>query len=150
MGFHCGNTPTCKLCSDRALKFQLLQHLLAEPAGSDPDFTRGTMEGDIAASPVTFFRLQCDSQGQLRSYVAQGEVLPVPTGSFGSIGVVAIPEMARFYRHVLIQKHFPHHSAVVFGHYGKAIFDLFRYLGIADISYNQPKNLPYPTENPFA
>jgi len=150
MGFHCGNTPTCKLCSDRALKFQLLQHLLAEPAGSDPDFTRGTMEGDIAASPVTFFRLQCDSQGKLCSYVAQGEVLPVPTGSFGSIGVVAIPEMARFYRHVLIQKHFPHHSAVVFGHYGKAIFDLFRYLGIADISYNQPKNLPYPTENPFA
>ena len=23
-------------------------------------------------------------------------------------------------------------------------------LGIADIAYNQPKSLPYPTENPFA
>jgi hypothetical protein len=38
---------------------------------------------------------------------------------------------------------------VAFGHHGKALFALFRYLGIGDIAYNQPKNLPYPTENPF-
>ena len=48
MGFHCGNTPSCKLCADRAVKYQLIQHRLLEPAGSDPDFTRGTLEGDIA------------------------------------------------------------------------------------------------------
>ena len=39
MGFHCGNTPSCKLCADRAVKYQLIQHRLLEPAGSDPDFT---------------------------------------------------------------------------------------------------------------
>ena len=150
MGFHCGNTPACKMCADRAVKYQLIQHRLLEPQGSEPDFTRGTLEGDIAPSKITFFRLQCDSEGKLRSYIAQGEVLDVPTGSFGGIGVFAIPEMGRFYRHVLIEKRFPHHGAVAFGHYGKALFSAFRFLGVKDVSYNQPKSLPYRTENPFA
>ena len=149
MGFHCGNTPACKMCADRAVKYQLIQHRLLEPAGSEPDFTRGTLEGDIAPSEITFYRLQCDSEGTLRAYIAQGEVLPVATGSFGGIGVFAIPEMGRFYRHVLIEKRYPHHGAVAFGHYGKALFDVFRFLGVGDIAYNRPASLPYPTENPF-
>ena len=150
MGFHCGNTPSCKLCADRAVKYQLIQHRLLEPKGSEPDFTRGTLEGDIAPSDITFYRLQCDSEGVLRSYIAQGEVLPVATRSFGGIGVFAIHEMGRFYRHVLVQKRYPHHGAVAFGHYGKALFEVFKFLGVGDIAYNQPKGLPYPTENPFA
>jgi len=150
MGFHCGNTPSCKMCSDCAVKYQLIQHRLLEPEGSTPDFTRGTLEGDIAASDITFYRLQCDSEGNLRSYVAEGEVLPVKTRSFGGIGVFAIPEMGRFYRHVLIQKRYPHHGAVAFAHCGKALYEVFKYLGVHDIAYNQPKNLPYATENPWA
>ncbi len=150
MGFHCGNTPSCKMCTDCAVRYQLIQHRLLEPQGSDPDFTRGTLEGDIADGDITFYRLQCDSEGQLRAYIAQGEVLPVKTRSFGGIGIFAIPEMGRFYRHVLIQKRYPHHGAVAFSHCGKALFEVFKFLGIADIAYNQPKSLPYPTENPFA
>ena len=149
MGFHCGNTPSCKMCADRAVKYQLIQHRVLEPAGSEPDISRGTLEGDIAASDITFYRLQCDSHGDLRSYIAQGEVLDVPTGSFGGIGVFAIPEMGRFYRHVLIQKGYPHHGAVAFSRVGKYLFEVFKFLGVGDIAYNQPKNLPYPTENPF-
>lgn len=149
MGFHCGNTPSCKMCPDRAVKYQLIQHRVLEPAGSEPDISRGTLEGDIAASDITFYRLQCDSNGDLRAYIAQGEVLDVATKSFGGIGVFAIPEMGRFYRHVLIQKGYPHHGAVAFSHVGKYLFEVFKFLGVADIAYNQPKNLPYPTENPF-
>ena len=149
MGFHCGNTPSCKMCNDCAVKYQLIQHRLLEPAGSEPDFTRGTLEGDIAASDITFYRLQCDSEGNLRSYIAQGEVLPVATRSFGGIGIFAIPEMDRFYRHVLVQKRYPHHGAVAFGHYGKALYEVFKYLGVQDIAYNQPRNMPYATENPW-
>ena len=149
MGFHCGNTPSCKMCSDRAVKYQLIQHRLLEPEGSEPDFTRGTLEGDIAPSDITFFRLQCDSEGTLRSYIANGEVLPVKTGSVGGIGIFAIHEMGRFYRHILIEKRYPHHGAVAFGHYGKELFEVFKLLGVKDIAYNQPKSLPYPTENPF-
>lgn len=150
MGFHCGNTPSCKMCESRAVKYQLIQHRLLEPAGSEPDFTRGTLEGDIAPGEITFYRLQCDSEGKLRAYIAQGEVLPVATRSFGGIGIFAIPEMGRFYRHVLIEKRYPHHGAVAFAHVGKTLFEVFKFLGVTDIAYNQPKSLPYPTENPWA
>ena len=148
MGFHCGNTPSCKMGAC-GVKYQLIQHRLLEPAGSEPDFTRGTLEGDIAASDITFYRLQCDSEGVVRSYIAQGEVLPVATRSFGGIGVFAINEMGRFYRHVLIEKRYPHHGAVAFAHCGKALYEVFRYLGVGDIAFNQPKGDRYKTENPW-
>jgi L-fucose isomerase-like protein len=148
MGFHCGNTPICKLNKGCAIKYQLIQHRLLETG--DPNFTRGTLEGDIAPGDITFFRLQSAADTSLHAYIAQGEILPVPTKSFGGIGVFAIPEMGRFYRHVLIEKRFPHHGAVAFAHCGKALFSIFKYLGIEDISYNQPKGMLYKTENPFA
>lgn len=150
MGFHCGNTPECRLCKDRAVKYQLIQHRLLEPEGSEPDFTRGTLEGDIAAGPITLYRLQCDSEGVLRAYIAEGEVLDVRTQSFGGIGVFAVREMGRFYRHVLIGKRYPHHGAVAFSHVGRAMFEVFKYLGVSDIAYNRPAGMLYPTENPFA
>lgn len=149
MGFHCGNTPSCKMCDGCGVRYQLIQHRLLEPKDSEPDFTRGTLEGDIAASDITFFRLQCDSEGTLRSYIAQGEVLPVATRSFGGIGIFAINEMGRFYRHVLIEKRYPHHGAVAFSHCAEALFEVFRYFGITDISYNKPAGDKYPTENPW-
>ena len=80
----------------------------------------------------------------------QGEmVYRYATARFGSIGASCILEMDRFYRHVLIAKRYPHHGAVAFGHWGKALFEVFKYLGIQDIAYNQPASLPYPGENPF-
>lgn len=148
MGFHCGNTPICKL-SKGALKYQLIQNRLMEDSGT-PDFTRGTMEGDLTPGDITFFRLHSNADTSLQAYIAQGEILPVPTGSFGGIGVFAIPEMGRFYRNVLIEKRYPHHGAVAFGHVGKALFTIFNYLGVTDISFNQPKGMLYPSENPFA
>ncbi|MBQ4206702.1 MAG: fucose isomerase, partial [Clostridia bacterium] len=141
---HCGNTPSCKLAACE-MKFQkIMARTLPK------EYTNGTLEGDIAPGDITFFRLQSTADSQLRAYVAEGEVLPVATRSFGGIGVFAIPEMGRFYRHVLIEKNFPHHGAVAFGHYGRAMFELFKLLGVADIGTNQPKSVPYPTENPFA
>ena len=148
MGFHCGNTPLCKLRKG-GVKYQLIQNRLLED-GNTPDITRGTLEGDIADGDITFFRLQSTADGQLRAYIAEGEVLPVKTGSFGGIGIFAIPEMGRFYRHVLIEKRFPHHGAVAFGHFGKTIFSILKYLGVGDVSFNQPKGMLYPSENPFA
>lgn len=145
MGFHCGNTSSKKL-SFCEMKYQLIM------ARSLPiEVTNGTLEGDIAPGDITFYRLQSTADTKLRAYIAQGEVLPVATHSFGSIGVFAIPEMGRFYRHVLIEKNFPHHGAVAFGHHGKALYEVFKYLGVPveDIDFNQPKGMLYPTENPF-
>lgn len=148
MGFHCGNTPLCRLKSG-AVKYQLIQNRNLEK-GQTPDFTRGTLEGDIAPGDITFYRLQGTADASLRAYIAQGEVLPVATRSFGGIGVFAIPEMGRFYRHVLISKRYPHHGAVAFGKAGKALYTLFDYLGVEDIAFNQPAGMLYKDENPFA
>ena len=68
------------------------------------EVTQGTLEGDIIPGDITFYRLQSTADCKLRAYIAQGEVLPVATQSFGGIGIFAIPEMGRFYRHVLIEK----------------------------------------------
>lgn len=146
MGFHCGNTAKSKL-SFCEMKYQkIMARTLPE------EVTQGTLEGDITPGDITFFRLQSTADTKLRAYVAQGEVLPVATKSFGSIGVFAIPEMGRFYRHVLIEKNYPHHGAVAFGHFGKALYEVFKYIGVdvGEIGFNQPKGMLYPTENPFS
>ena len=146
MGFHCGNTCSSKLAFCE-MKYQKIM------ARNLPiEVTNGTLEGDIAPGDITFYRLQSTADCKLRAYIAQGEVLNVRTKSFGAIGVFAIPEMGRFYRHVLIEKNYPHHGAVAFGHYGKTLFEIFKYVGVPveDLNYNQPKSLPYPTENPWA
>ena len=57
--------------------------------------------------------------------------------------------MGRFYRHVLIENGFPHHGAVAFGHYGKALYEVFKYIGEENIGYNRTKEDKYPSENPF-
>ena len=146
MGFHCGNTTSGKLTSC-TMKYQMIMaRTLPE------EVTQGTLEGDIVPGDVTFYRLQSTSDCKLRAYIAHGEVLPVATQSFGGIGIFAIPEMGRFYRHVLVEKNYPHHGAVAFGHYGKALYEVFKYIGVEveEINYNQPKGVLYPTENPFA
>ena len=146
MGFHCGNTCSSKLAFCE-MKYQKIM-ARALPI----EVTNGTLEGDIAPGKITFYRLQSTADCKLRAYIAEGEVLDVRTKSFGAIGVFAIPEMGRFYRHVLIEKNYPHHGAVAFGHFGKALFEVFKYIGVPveDLNYNQPKSLPYPTENPWA
>lgn len=145
MGFHCGNTASSKL-SFCEMKYQKIM------ARSLPiEVTNGTLEGDIIPGEITFFRLQSTADAKIRAYIANGEVLPVATRSFGSIGVFAINEMGRFYRHVLIEGNYPHHGAVAFGHHGKALYEVFKYIGVPveEIGYNQPAGVLYKTENPF-
>jgi L-fucose isomerase-like protein len=145
MGFHCGNTCS-NLLTNPHLSYQRIM------ARTHPqDWCDGTIEGDIRPGEITFYRLQSTADNKLRAYAAEGEVLPVATKSFGSIGVFAIKEMGRFYRYWLIEKNFPHHGAVMFGHYGKAVYDTFKYLGVAEeeLGYNQPESERYKGENPF-
>ena len=148
MGFHCGNTPMCRLVKGK-MSYQLIMNRGLEHGG-EPDITRGTLEGDIIPGDITFYRLQGNKDSQLQAYIAQGEVLPVATQSFGGIGVFAIKEMNRFYRHVLIADGYPHHGAVAFGKAGKALFSVMKLLGIENVKFNQPAHMLYKDENPFA
>ena len=147
MGFHCGNTSsTCML--NYSMKYQLIMHRLMEP-GKPENITRGTLEGRLQPSNITIFRLQGSADTSLKSYIAEGEILDIDPKSFGGIGVFAIKEMGRFYRHVLIEKQFPHHTAVGFTHTGKYLFNAIKMLGITDISFNLPKGIYYKNENPY-
>ena len=95
--------PALRSCASCEMKYQMIM------ARSLPDevtqrYSRGrSLHRAISHSTVC----RATSDNKIRAYVAQGEVLPVATRSFGSIGVFAIPEMGRFYRHVLIEKNYP-------------------------------------------
>lgn len=147
MGFHCGNTASCCMI-EPTMEYQLIMKRLMEPQG-EPDITRGTLEGQIKPGDITLFRLQSTAETQLRAYVAEGEVLDINPNSFGSIGVFAIKEMSRFYRHVLIEKRYPHHAGVGFKHVGKTLFAVCKMLGVEDIAFPKSKGNLYINENPF-
>ena len=147
MGFHCGNTAASCMVQPQ-MKYQLIMHRLME-SGKEPDITRGTLEGKIKSGEITVFRIQSTAEAELKSYIADGEVLEVDPKTFGSTGVFAVKEMGRFYRHVLIEHRFPHHAAIAFKHTGKALFNAMRMMGLTRIMTNRPAGLPYPTENPF-
>lgn len=147
MGFHCGNTSTT-LMKNYKLNYHKIMHKILE-SDQEPEITRGTLEGTIAPSDVTIFRLMANADGKLQSYIAEGEILDLDPETFGSSGIFAIPEMARFYRYVLIEKNFPHHTGVGFKHVGKLLFEALKLMGIEDISFNRDKNQLYPKENYF-
>ena len=147
MGFHCGNVSSCVL-SNFEMKYQKIMKSLLEP-DTDPGITIGTLEGTIRPGEITLFRLQGNAEGKLVSYIAEGEVINMDPSTFGGVGVFAVPNMARFYRHVLIEKRFPHHGAVAFKKVGKILFESIKLLGVNDINYPLPKNIYYPSENPF-
>jgi len=148
MGFHCGNTSSGCMVT-KMMKYQLIMHRLMEP-GKDPDITRGTLEGQIRPGEVTIFRLQSTARAELRAYVAEGEILNIEPKSFGCIAVFAVREMGRFYRHILLEKRFPHHTAVAFAHTGKILYEATRLIGVQDLSFNHPRGSYYPTEHPFS
>ncbi|NIA06083.1 MAG: fucose isomerase [Actinobacteria bacterium] len=148
MGYHCGNTPSCCMKNFK-LTYQQCLHGLIEDPHSEPDITRGTLEGQLSPGPITLFRVQGDTQGNLAAYVAQGDILDIDPCSYGSIGVVSVADFGRFYRHVLIARHFPHHTAVGFKHCGDTLFDAIRLIGIDNIMTPLPVRTRYPGENPF-
>ncbi len=143
MGFHCGNTT-----SDKLVSHKLSHHvIMCRTAGMET--SSGTLNGDITPGTVTMYRLQSTADGLLRAYVAEGEVLDVSCKSFGGIGIVHIDGMRRFYRHVMIEKGFPHHGAFAFGAYGGHIYEVLKYFGILDIGTNLTTNNYFDSENPF-
>ena len=144
IGYHCGVTCSEKLesCS---MELHFVNHQLIGEEQS-----KGTIQGRIASGDITIFRLQGTMDGKLRAYVAQGQILPVLTETYGGYGVIAIPEMERFLRYIVIGKHFPNHTVVVFGHHGSRLVKVLEQLGIKDIDYNHPKDMPYEKEDIFA
>lgn len=143
LGYHCGVTPSCKLQSS-TLDYHFVNHQLIGEEQS-----KGTIQGTIVPGAVTIFRIQGMRDNKLRAYVCQGQILPVEEETYGGKAIIAVPEMERFIRNVVIEKQYPNHCVVVFGHYGEQLMAILRQLGITDIDYNLPKDVLYDNENLF-
>lgn len=144
--FHCGNTAPSRLKKPE-MKHQVIMKRLMEPEGQ-PDITRGTIEGQIAASPITV--VQVHGQGdRMRAYIAEGHFLDLDPKTFGCTGTAYIPGFMRFYRNLLLGR-YHHHAAIAFSHCGGILFDAFRLLGLECIDTPLPPPMPYPGENVFS
>ena len=148
MGFHCGNTPAELLCSS-SLRYKM-NRKMPHAAETGKEQTRGTLEGPMNPGGISCFRLHASPEGTLQAYIANGEILPVSMNTYGCWAVFGVHEMDRFYRYVLLDKHFPHHSAIVYGDRSAELYDVMQMLGIPYIGYNHPASERYPNENPFA
>ncbi|MEY8338539.1 fucose isomerase [Lachnospiraceae bacterium 62-35] len=147
MAFHCGNTNSCYLINPE-LKYKLNRKDPYAPE-TGKELNRGTLEGRMIPGQSTLFRLHAAPDGALQAYIANGEILPVEVNTYGNYALFAVKEMERFYRYVLVGKHFPHHAAVIFEDCSEAVYDTLEYLDIPYIGYNQPASIPYARENPF-
>ncbi|MBD3321730.1 MAG: fucose isomerase, partial [Chitinivibrionales bacterium] len=143
--FHCGNTDPSRLVCP-AMKHQVIMKRLMEPE-NEPDITRGTIEGQIKASPMTMVQVH-GAGDSLRAFVAEGEMLDLDPKTFGCTGTAHIPGFQRFYRYALLGR-FHHHAAIAFNHCGSLIYDALRLCGIETIYTPLPDSVRYPGENPF-
>lgn len=143
LGYHCGVTNSAKLQTASIESHFVNAQLIGQ------EDSQGTIQGEIKVGNITCFRLQGDIDGHLKAYVAEGQILPVNIDTYGGRGVIAVPEMERFYRNVLLGRHYPNHFALIFGHYGKQLIAILEQLGIKEIEYNHPENIPYLNENIF-
>jgi L-fucose isomerase-like protein len=103
----------------------------------------------LKPGPITLFRIQSTPECRLQGFVAEGEMLDMDPCTFGGAGIIAIPGFARFYRHILLEKKFPHHAGLGFKKAGKILFEALKLLGVSDINAPLAKNLAYQGENPF-
>lgn len=143
--FHCGNTDPRRM-KNADMRYQVIMHRLMEP-DTDPDITRGTFEGQIAASPITVMQVQGDGD-RLCAYLCEGEFLDLDPKTFGATGTAYIPGFRRFYRHVLLGR-FHHHAAVAFEHIGGIAYDALKLLGVSSVYTPLGEKPLYEGENPF-
>jgi L-fucose isomerase-like protein len=143
--FHCGNASS-KLLKNPEMKYQVIMKRMMEP-DTPPDITRGTIEGQFAASPITVVQVHGNGNN-MQAYIAEGHFLDLDPKTFGCTGTAYIPGFSRFYRHILLGR-FHHHAAVAFTHCGSVLYDAFKLLGFAEIYTPLPPSIPYPGENIF-
>ena len=144
--FHCGNAST-KLLKNPEMKFQVIMKRMMEP-NTAPDITRGTIEGQFAASPITVVQVHGIGDS-LQAYIAEGHFLDLDPKTFGCTGTAYLPGFSRFYRHTLLGR-FHHHAAVAFTHCGSVLFDAFKLLGLAQVHTPLPPSVAYAGENVFS
>jgi L-fucose isomerase-like protein len=108
---HCSNHP--KSFVGNPVEISNLD-ILGASLGYERSF--GAIKGKIAAGPMTFFRMDTDDcNGEIRTYLGQGEFTDDPYGMDGSIGVCRVRSLQKLMKY-LCKNGFEHHVAMVRSH----------------------------------
>ena len=143
--------PLWKYCSSKLSRCEMkYQMIMARTLSRDRSY-KGNSEGDIVPGDITFYRLQSTPDNKLVHTLQKVKSLPVATRSFGAYRCLRNPRDGKILSSRTDRRKYPHHGAVAFGHYGKNLFEVFKYIGVPvkKIGYNQPAGVRYPTENPW-
>jgi L-fucose isomerase-like protein len=122
--FHCSNLPK-SFFKNQTMDYQ---EIIAGAVGKDNTF--GTLVGRIKAAPATFLRATTDDiEGQLRTYVGEGNFTNDKLDTFGGYGVMKIDNLQTLMTYIC-KMGFEHHVAVNMSETADAITDaLGTYLG---------------------
>jgi L-fucose isomerase-like protein len=123
--FHCGNLPQELLGRKGVMDYQ---EIIAGSVGKENAY--GTIRGRIKPTDMTYCRVATDDRaGLLRAYTGEGEVTKDPITTFGSYGVVKIPDFQGLLRRICSQG-FEHHVAINPSRVASVIEEAFsRYMG---------------------
>jgi L-fucose isomerase-like protein len=92
--------------------------------------TYGALEGAVPPGPMSYARLTTDDKnGQIKTYVGDGEFTDDPIETFGSRAVVKVDGLQQLLKYVC-RNGFEHHTAMTLGYTGAVLEEAFgNYLG---------------------
>jgi L-fucose isomerase-like protein len=122
--FHCGNWARSFFNNIYMANAEILATILGE------DRTIGTISGTAAASPITIARITTDDHlGNIKTYLAEGQLTNDPLDTFGSRAVLEVPGLQKLLLFVC-KNGFEHHAAMNPTHTADVLFEAFdTYLG---------------------
>jgi L-fucose isomerase-like protein len=130
--FHCSNLPK-DLFVEESVSVQDAprmdyQAIIAGTVGKDN--TYGTIVGRLQPKAFTYCRLSTDDlNGQILTYIGEGQLTDDPLNTFGGYGVVCIPNFQNLLRHIC-ENGFEHHVAINPSLVAPALNEAFtKYLG---------------------
>lgn len=109
---HCSNYPKSFMGKEEIEISNL--DVLGETLGKDRCF--GAVKGQVAAGPMTFFRVSTDDpRGAIRAYLGEGEFTDDPVGIAGGSAVIHVEDLQGVMDYVC-KKGFEHHVSMTRGH----------------------------------
>jgi L-fucose isomerase-like protein len=122
---HCSNYP--KAFMGRELEISNLD-VLGASLGVDRCF--GAIKGQVAAGPMTFFRMSTDDpMGIIKAYLGEGEFTDDPVGIDGGAAVCKVDDLQVLLDYC-VKNGFEHHIAMVRGHVADVLDEaITTYLG---------------------
>lgn len=122
---HCSNYP--KAFMGHEVEISTLD-VLGAALGEDRSF--GAIKGQVAAGPMTFFRMSTDDpRGMIKAYLGEGELTDDPVSIDGGPAVCRVPNLQKLMNY-LCKNGFEHHVALTRGHYADVLNEaITTYLG---------------------